>query len=88
MLFVTILTWEPDKRNEIIKRRSEQGAMRAEGIKLIGEWVDVGGGRDVIVYEADDTRAMLTTALAWDDIMKFETFVAMDAEEVMGAIKQ
>jgi len=87
MLYVSIVTWEPDKRNDIIARRAENGHMRPPGIKTIGEWVDLGGGRDVLVFEADNPADMLAATMAWSDLVKLETFTAMDAEEVMGAIK-
>lgn len=88
MLFVSIVTWEPENRSEIIKRRSESGDMRPAGFKTVGEWVDLGGGRDILVFEANDPADMLAATLAWNDILKIETFPAMDAEELMGAIKQ
>lgn len=87
MIFVSIVTWEPEKRNDIIARRSENGHMRPPGIKTIGEWVDLAGCRDVLVFEADDPADLLASSMAWGDILKIETFTVMDAEEVMGAIK-
>lgn len=86
MKFVTILTWTPDKRNEIISRRAEHGNMLAEGIKLIDEWVDLAGNRDIVIFETDDPVAMAASALAWNDIMTYETFPVMEAEAVMDMI--
>ncbi|MHB8894370.1 MAG: DUF3303 domain-containing protein [Candidatus Geothermincolia bacterium] len=86
MKFCSILTWEPDKRNEIIARRSQSGSMLADGINLIGEWIDLAGNRDIVVFETDDPRDMVTSALAWNDILTYETFPVLEAEAVMDSV--
>ena len=43
MLFMVIFTWEPGKTEEVIKRRAR--AEDPEGLKVIGEWADLQGGR-------------------------------------------
>jgi len=43
MLFMTILTWEPEKEEEVTKRRAEWNY--PEEMKPKGEWVDLAGGR-------------------------------------------
>jgi hypothetical protein len=86
MLFCSILTWDKDNRNEIIKRRAENGMMMPDNMKLIGEWTDLSDGRDIVIVETDDAGALLADALAWTDIMTFETFPVMEADKLMGAI--
>ncbi len=83
MLFISIATWKVDKRNEIIARRTENGLMVPEGIDLKGEWVDLNGGRDITLYEAEDPMALLLDTMNWNDLMDFETFPVMDGEELM-----
>jgi hypothetical protein len=83
MLFMSISTWAPDKRDEILKRRMEKGAMVPDGVKVIGEWVDLGGGRDFVLYESDDPKALAQWGLAWNDLVRDETAVVMDAEAAM-----
>ena len=40
---MAIATYEPEKRNEIIKRRQERGAIEPpKGAKFIGEWNVIG----------------------------------------------
>jgi len=80
MLFMSITTWEPDKRDEILKRRMEKGAMVPDGVKVIGEWVDLSGGRSFMVYEGDDPKTLAQWSLAWSDLVKDEAVVVMDAE--------
>ena len=40
MLFMTIYTYEPEKREAVIKRRAEKGAISPPGMKIVGEWSD------------------------------------------------
>ncbi len=86
MLFMTIYTWDPSKRNEIIKRRLEGWVVPKE-IKVIGEWTDLSGGRGFLLYEAADPKALMTATLAWSDLLKFEGIPVMETEEVMKMAK-
>lgn len=38
MLFMIIFNYEPQNRDEIVKRRMEKGSLIPEGVKTIGEW--------------------------------------------------
>ena len=42
MLLMSIVTWEPEKRDEVVKRFAEKGTMRLLGRKVIGTWNDIG----------------------------------------------
>jgi uncharacterized protein with GYD domain len=88
MLFMTIYTYEPGQRNEIVKRRLERGTVVSEGVKVIGEWSYIGGGRGFMVLEAQDPKIIMATTLAWSDLIKFETLPVMETEEVMELIKK
>jgi hypothetical protein len=87
MLFMTIYTYEPGQRNEIVKRRLERGTVAPEGVKVIGDWSYLGGGRGFMVFEAQDPNVMMATTLAWSDLIKFETIPVMETEEVMKLAK-
>ena len=86
MLFISIYTWEPDKRDDIIKRRAEQGRLTPEGMKIVGEWVDLQGGRDFVLFEADSDQDMLMASMAWNDLGRWETLPVMDAEDAVKAV--
>jgi uncharacterized protein with GYD domain len=88
MLFMTIYTYEPGQRNEIVKRRLERGTVVSEGVKVIGEWSYIGGGRGFMVLEAQDPKVIMATTLAWSDLIKFETLPVMETEEVMKLVKK
>ena len=83
MLFMTIYTYEPEKREAVIKRRAEKGAMAPPGMKIVGEWSDITGGRVFRLVEVDDPRVMLGASAAWADLGKIETVPVMQTEEVM-----
>jgi hypothetical protein len=87
MLFMSIYTYEPAKRNEIIKRRVEKGALTATGVKIIGEWIALSGHRGFMLFEAQDPKAVMATTLAWSDLLRFESVAVMEAEEVMKMAK-
>ena len=83
MLFMTIYTYEPEKRDEVIKRRAEKGAIAPEGMKIVGEWSAVTGCRVFRLVEVDDPRVMLGASAAWADLGKIETVPVMQTEEAM-----
>ena len=83
MLFMSIYTYEPEKREAVIKRRAEKGAMAPPGMKIFGEWSDITGGRVFRLVEVDDPRVMLGASAAWADLGKIESVPVMQTEEVM-----
>lgn len=87
MLFMNIFTWEPEQRNEIIKRRM-QGQALPEGVKVMGEWVEVGGGRVFRLIDVPDAKLGLALALPWTDIGKLQMIPVMDAGEAAKSAAQ
>jgi hypothetical protein len=87
MHFMTIYTYEPARRNEIVKRRKERGPLVPEGVKVIGEWSYTDGGRGFIVFEAKDAKVIEPPALAWSDLVKLETLPVTEPEEAMKLTK-
>ena len=84
MLWMSIFTYEPEKRDEVIKRRLEIGAGLPQGLKLIGQWTDLTGGRGFTLIEgADDPKLMLAAINAWSDLGKFDNVPVMEVEEVL-----
>jgi len=87
MHFITIYTYEPARRNEIVKRRRERGPVVPEGTKVVGEWSYTAGGRGFILFEAQDAKVMEAPTLAWSDLIKLETLPVTEPEEVMKLAK-
>lgn len=83
MLFMDIYTWEPGQRNELLKRRMEQGMSLPEGVKVLGEWTDLGGGRGFLLVELNDPKAAITATMAWSDLMKIEAVPVIVTADLM-----
>ena len=90
MLYMNILTWDPDKRDEVMKRAQTKGFAH-EGINILGTWADIQGGRAFQLSEdPDDPTLSIKANFEWNDIMKIESIPIMDAEELlnlMGSMK-
>jgi hypothetical protein len=84
MLYLSIFTYEPEKRDEVIKRRFEKGAMLPEGAKLLGEWTDTQGGRSFRLQDVPDAKTGFAATLAWSDLGKIEVVPVLETEEAMG----
>ena len=81
MLYMNILTWEPGKRDDVIKRAQTKG-VEHEGIKVLGTWADVQGGRAFQLSEAPtDPKFSIKGNFEWNDIMKIESVPVMETEE-------
>ncbi len=80
MLYMAIWVWKSERRDEVKKRWSEY--KYPEGIKLVGEWLDITGNRIFVLYEADDPRIMLEANDLWLDIAVVDTVPVMEAKEV------
>ncbi len=81
MLFMDIWTWEPDKRDEIVRRASEFKV--PEGIKEHGYWVDLTGRHVFYLYEVEDPKVLMEANYFWTDIAKVKSFPVMDIKGVM-----
>ena len=81
MLFMAIFTFDTQKRDEVIKRRAEKGAMF--GGKIIGEWSAIAGGRVFRVVDTDDPKVMLAASMAWSDLGQVELIPIMTSEDVV-----
>ena len=83
MLFMTIFQYEPQNRDEIVKRRSEKGGLVPEGVKVVGEWSCVKSGQVFRLVDSDDSAAMMAATFAWSDLGKVEIHPVMETDEVM-----
>jgi hypothetical protein len=81
MLFMDIVTWEPEKQKEVQKRASEWKI--PEEMKINGYWIDITGHRAFVLSEVDDPKVILATSDYWTDIVKVVSVPVMEMEEVM-----
>jgi hypothetical protein len=87
MLFMTIVTYEPGKRDEVIKRRLEKGAIAPKGMKIKGEWSAIGGGRVFRLVDLEDPKVGFEAAFAWSDLGKIEIIPVLETEGALKSIK-
>jgi hypothetical protein len=85
MLFMSVYTYDPGNRDEILKRRAGS-LFTPEGAKLVGQWFAASGGRVFTLYETDDGLSAAKWAHAWNDLGKFETFTVVEIDEFMKAM--
>jgi len=83
MLFMTVYTYEPANRDAVIKLRAEKGGLLPPGVKTVGEWSAVGGGRVFRLIEADSVPALLAAAHPWANLGKIETYPVMPVDDVI-----
>ena len=81
--YMNILTWDPEKRDAVIERVKKTG-FGHEGIKVIGTWADVNGGRCFqLSEEPADPMLGLKANFAWNDLLKIETVPVIEAAELI-----
>ena len=85
MLFMTVFTYGPEKRDEILAKRME-GLHVPEGAKLIGQWSYAGGGRAFTLTESDNQLIMASWCQEWNHLGNFEIFPVVETEELMKAM--
>lgn len=76
-----IWTWEPEKRDEMVKRWAAWDC--PEGMTIRGVWIDLTGNRTFLLYEVEDPKVLLAANNSWTDIARVDSVPVMDAEEVM-----
>jgi hypothetical protein len=83
MLFLNIYTWDPGQRDALIKRRLEKkGNYLSPGVKKLGDWIDIGGGRGFSLVEGNDPKAAIESTMVWSDLMKMEIVPLIEATAV------
>lgn len=88
MLFMTIYTYKPGQRNEVLKRRQEKWLGFIEGVKVIDEWIDLGGGRGFTLIESSDSKGAMASTMVWSDLMKMEVVPVIETAELLEGLKK
>ena len=86
MQFMATITWEPGKRDEMIKRTQSLGVQPPEGVKVLGQWIDVHGGRAFRLAEVDDPKLIFAANLGWTDLCQIEATPVLPLEDAMSLI--
>jgi hypothetical protein len=83
MLYLTIFTYDPSKRNEVMRRRLEKGALIPDGMKVVGDWTALGGGAVYRVVEVETPEVALAAARAWSDLGRMEIVPVMETADAL-----
>jgi len=70
----------------MIKRAQTLGVGPLEGVKVLGEWIDIHGGRAFRLVEVDDPKSIFLSNLGWSDLCNIEAVPVLPLEEAMGLI--
>ncbi len=55
--------------------------MAPKGIKVISEWLDTNGARQIILFEADSAKECFKWSINWGDLGKYESFPVVEVED-------
>ncbi len=83
MLFMSVYSFPPANRNEVIKRRMVLGPQTSDKVKVVGEWSYVGSGKVFRLIDATDPEEVYKLAYPWTDLGTLETYPVMPVEEIM-----
>jgi hypothetical protein len=87
MLFLSIYSYPPENRAQVIQRRLEKGTMDPPGGKLLGEWSYAGGGKVFRLSETDDVRNILGLASAWADLGQIEIYPVLETDQALKLLR-
>ena len=86
MQFMTTWTFKPEHNSQAAGRFKETGGLAPAGVKMIGRWHDVAGGRGFALAEADDPVAMSKWCRQWADLLSFEIVPVLTDEQLAKAL--
>ena len=81
MLFMGISTWDPENRDKLLDHFKT--SQIPDGLKIIHHWVDLNGGRYIVLYEAENEEAFAAFNLPWSDICYVDSFPVMEVGKFM-----
>ena len=86
MLFMSIFTYDPENRDEVLAKRME-GLNVPEGAKLINQWSSVAGGCAFTLFETDNPMVIAGWFSDWNSLGTFEILPVVETEELMTAMR-
>ena len=87
MLVMTVVTWEGKDARDMIKRFAAW-AGPPEGVKILGAWTDVAGGRAFFLHDVSDLAAFTRNQSTWYDVLKLENVLVLPTDEGMKVLKE
>ena len=72
MLSISVFTFDPEQKEEVIKRRIEEELRIPHRMKIIGEWCAMNEGRVFRLIEAESLKETLAAFRFWSDLGKIK----------------
>ena len=88
MLFMTIFSYEPDKRDDVISRAVSKGTQTPENAKEVGVWSAVGGGKVFRLLEVDDPNVLYQGVHLWSDLGRIEIVPVLETGDLLKMLSQ
>jgi hypothetical protein len=81
MLIMDIFCWEPAQAEAVAKHQAEEKV--PDGVKVVGEWFDLAGGRAFRLAEVADPRPLVAMTSTWFGLGKKELVPVMTSEDIV-----
>ncbi len=82
MLLLDITTFELENSAKIFKRWDQvESKGFPDGLKVVSQWFDAGGGRIITVYEVESIKDYVAFNFSFTDLCHVEVFPVVGAEE-------
>lgn len=82
MLLLDITTFELENSLKVFKRwEQSEGKGFPEGLKVVNQWFDAGGGRVITIYDVDSIKDYVTHNFSFTDLCHVEVFPVVGSEE-------
>lgn len=85
MLFMCTSTWDPGHANEAIKKRldmEKEGDAVPAGMKVLGEWGYLGGGKAFTLIDVDDPSAIMGMWMQWTDAVSVDMVPVLERKDI------
>ena len=85
MIFMCTSTWDPGHANDAIKKRIEMektGDVLPPGVKVVGEWGYIGGGKAFTLIEVDDPSACMGVFMQLADTMSVDMVPVLERKDI------
>jgi len=83
---MTVYTYPPECRDQVIKQRAEKGDLTPEGMKVLAEWSYLGGGKTFRVVEVSDPAVMVKASHPWASLGVIETYPVMQTNDLIALL--
>jgi len=89
MLLLDITTFDPENSRELFKRwEKAESIISPNGLKIVNQWFDAGGGRMITLYDVESVKDYMTYNLPVADLCQVEVFPVVEAEEFKNFISK